>query len=272
MKTTVANFIIFVRTSARGGLTFFAPFSAATAPLQAIVRRVKLGIISDIHSNREALTAVFDALDEVGVDRVYCLGDVVGYGADPVACVDLVRERCAGVVRGNHDEAVALERNVAYLPRDGQAAAAHNRLALRPDQITYLSGLPYTLVADGCTFAHATPANPEFWERLESYVAAQSQFDHFDTEICFIGHTHFPAILADRIGILRVRRGHRFLVNVGSVGQPRDHNPRACFAVFDTETFACDILRVPYDVDAAVARIREEGLPARLGERLKAGV
>ena len=232
---------------------------------------MKLAIISDIHSNLEALQAVLEVIDERGVDAIYCLGDVVGYGADPAPCLELVRERCAGVVRGNHDEAVGSEQGTRWLPKDGQEAARHNREQLDDEQLAYLADLPLRLEADGCTFVHATPDEPTAWKRLDRFLVAQQQFEHFDTDLCFLGHTHVPAVMANRLGVLRVRAGNRYLVNVGSVGQPRDHNPRACFAFFDTETVEHETVRVPYDVERASAKIEDAGLPSRLAERLKIG-
>ena len=233
---------------------------------------VKLALLSDVHSNLEALTASLETIDERGpIDAVYCLGDIVGYGADPSACVDLVRKHCTAAVRGNHEEAVALERGVSSLPKHGQVAARHNRERLSDDQLDYLGNLPLRLTHNGCTFVHATPDRPEAWRRCGSFNVAKQQFDHFDTDVCFIGHTHIPAVLSNKLGVLRVRPGNRYLINVGSTGQPRDHNPRACVAFFDTEAVEYELVRVPYDVDRAASKIEEADLPQRLADRLKVG-
>ena len=233
---------------------------------------MRLAIISDIHSNLEALDRTFEAIDEVGVDAVYCLGDVVGYNADPAACVDLVRERCDAVVLGNHDAAVGQEKDVGFLPSDGQAAARHNRNQLSDAQRDYLADRPLTHTAANCTFVHATPDHPTAWKRLSAYPSAQSQFDHFDTDVCFIGHTHTPAIMADTMGIFRVQAGHRYLINVGSVGQPRDGNPKLSFGLFDTESFDYKNVRLDYDVAGAARKIRNaDALPNRLADRLENG-
>jgi diadenosine tetraphosphatase ApaH/serine/threonine PP2A family protein phosphatase len=232
---------------------------------------VKLALISDIHSNLEALSQAFETIDARSPDAVYCLGDIVGYGADPAACVDLVRSRCAGAVLGNHDEAVALQRGLDYLPPDGRKAAEHNRAHLAEDQRAYLAGLPLTLEVAGCTLAHAAPQDPERWYRIDSYLRAQEQFKHFATDVCFIGHTHVPAVMSNRLGVLKVRPGHRYLINVGSVGQPRDNNPHLCVTFFDTDSFAYELVRVAYNVEAAAAKIIEAGLPDRLAKRLHVG-
>lgn len=234
---------------------------------------MRLAIISDVHSNLEALQRTFEAVEEADAEAVYCLGDVVGYNADPVACVELVRDRCEAVVLGNHDAAVAREADVAYLPADGQEAARHNRQQLSTEQRDYLANLPTILSVDNCTFVHATPDDPMAWKRLTSYPNAKQQFDHFDTDVCFIGHTHIPAVMADKLGVFRVRPGHRFLINVGSVGQPRDRNPQASIGIFDTETYEYENVRVDYNVAAAARKIRQaEGLPNRLADRLERGV
>lgn len=233
---------------------------------------MRLAIISDIHSNLEALERTFRAIDEADVDAVYCLGDVVGYNADPAACVDLVREHCEAVVLGNHDAAVARDADVSFLPADGQEAARHNRKQLSDAQRGYLADLPLIHTVDNCTFVHATPDDPTAWKRLTAYPAAQAQFDHFDTDVCFIGHTHSPAVMADSLGIFRVRPGHRYLINVGSVGQPRDGTPKLSFGLFDTEAFDYENVRLDYDVAAAARKIRTaDGLPNTLADRLEEG-
>lgn len=232
---------------------------------------VKIAVISDIHSNLQALEAALQVVEQLAADEVYCLGDVVGYGADAATCVDLVRGHVSGCVRGNHDEAVALERGVKVIPKDAQTAARHNRKQLSDDQLDYLASLPLTLVEHGLTFAHATPQDPQAWMRLDSFMRVKEQFNHFSTDACFVGHTHIPGVVSDRLGVLNVRRGYRFLINAGSVGQPRDEDPRLSLAIFDTEAFSCEIIRSGYDVEAAAARIEEEGLPRSLGERLFRG-
>jgi len=232
---------------------------------------LSIAIISDIHSNLAALEAVFAEIDKEGIQDIYCLGDVVGYGADPVICLDLVRQRCKKVVLGNHDLAVATGDGLRYLPEDGQIAAEHNSEQIDDEQRRWLATLPLVTVDSDITFVHASPGHPEKWLRVESFFLAQDQFNHFQTDLCFVGHTHLPGVLCNQLGVLRVRQGHRFMVNVGSVGQPRDGDPRASFGIFNPETFDYDLRRVAYNVERSVSRIREEGLPSRLGKRLEKG-
>lgn len=231
-----------------------------------------IAVLSDVHANLAALEAALRLAEARGADAVYGLGDVVGYGPDPGPCVDLLRAHAAGCVLGNHDEAVALERGVASLPLDGQEAVARHRSMLSEAQRAWLRGLPLRIEAHGATFVHASPDDPGAWHRLDGFHAVRAQFDAFTTPLCFVGHSHRPAVVADALGVFAVRPGHRFLVDVGSVGQPRDHDPRLAFALYDTEAFTCEIVRTHYDVEATAGRITAVGLPATLAERLRHGV
>lgn len=231
---------------------------------------MRLALIADVHSNRQALEAVLAEIDRRGADRIVCLGDVVGYGAEARACVDLVRARCAATVLGNHDLAVATGE-VSGLPIDGQAAALHNRAALDADALAWLAGLPLTATVETATLVHATPETPERWLRPDAFAVSHRQFGFFDTPVCFAGHQHMPAVTGERIGQLRVKPGGRFFVVVGAVGQPRDGDPRAAFSLFDTEAMTHEAVRVPYYVEGAEAAIREAGLPEALGRRLRRG-
>ena len=232
---------------------------------------MRLAVLSDIHANLEALRAVLREADQRGADTVVCLGDVVGYGPDPEACIDLVRERCDATVMGNHDAAVALETGADILPRDGQVAAAMHRGLISAEQRAWLAGLPLVAEGHGVTLAHASPDRPGEWLRLDSFGAIKAQFDAFETAVCFIGHSHKPAVVSDAVGVTRVRPGHRYLINVGSVGQPRDQDPRAAFGLFDTEATEYELVRVHYDLARTRMRVAERGLPEALGGRLAVG-
>jgi diadenosine tetraphosphatase ApaH/serine/threonine PP2A family protein phosphatase len=185
--------------------------------------------------------------------------------------VDLVRRHCAGTVLGNHDLAVVDETFEYHLPRAGLLAVRHNRERLSEENFDFLAGLPLQIEADGCTFVHATPENPAAWQRIGAFSLTQRQFDHFHTDVCFIGHTHVPGLACDHIGTVRVRRGNRYLINAGSVGRPRDGDTRATFVVFDTEAFDWELVRVRYDVGRAAAKILEAGLPPVLADDLMKG-
>jgi diadenosine tetraphosphatase ApaH/serine/threonine PP2A family protein phosphatase len=232
---------------------------------------VKIAVLSDIHSNAHALRAAIADIESRNADAIYCLGDVVGYGADAAECVDLVRSKVAGCVLGNHDEVVAFDRGANVIPKDAQKAAAHNRQQLSEEQIAWLQSLPLRIDQDGITFVHASPQSPGSWLRLDSFMRVKEQFNHFDGEICFVGHTHMPGVASDRLGVLSVRKGHRFMVNCGSVGQPRDEDPRLSYAIFDTDAFSAEVIRVGYDIEGAAQRIRDAGLPGSLADRLFRG-
>jgi predicted phosphodiesterase len=220
----------------------------------------------------EATVAVFDEAERRNAEAILCLGDVVGYGPDPSETVDLVREHCEVTILGNHDAAVALNADVRVLPQDGQKAAYLHQTLLSDDQLGWLAGLPYTATMYGATLAHAAPDQPATWPRLDSFAAVQAQFSAFDTPLCFVGHSHKPAVVSNSLGVFHVRSGHRFLIDVGSVGQPRDHDPRASFAMYDMEAFTVDIIRVHYDVARTASKIVRRGLPPNLGERLRRGI
>lgn len=253
-------------------------FLAARDPAQvyplacsALSPAMRLAVLSDVHANRDALVAVLAEADRRGADAVVCLGDVVGYGPDPEACIELVRQRCLVTVQGNHDAAVATGEDVDALPADGRAAARLHSEWLGADAMRWLAALPLVAESHGATLVHASPEAPEAWQRLDSFHAVQAQFGAFATDVCFVGHSHRPAIVADQIGVTQVRPGHRFLVNVGSVGQPRDHDPRAAFGLFDTEAVTYELVRVYYDHAHTAARLAARGMPSSLGTRLARG-
>ena len=232
---------------------------------------MKLAFISDIHSNLTALKKALETIETYNVDEIYCLGDIVGYGPDPAPCLDLVRQHCSGSVLGNHDIAVAVGRDLNSLPSNGKVAALHNQSKLSEEDRLFLAQLPLKMTVHNCTLVHATPQSPESFVHVDSFPVLHQQFDHFDTDFCFVGHTHIPAIMSNKLGVFRVRPGGRYMINVGSIGQPRDRNPRLAFGIFDTETIQFEQVRVPYNIEEVVFRIEQEGLPRSLGSRLHRG-
>ena len=232
---------------------------------------MRLAILSDTHANAQATRQCLEEAHRRGAEAVWCCGDVVGYGGAPVETLALVREHCAVVVRGNHDDAVASKAGLEMLPAAGAAAAADHHDRLSEADLDWLRALPLRAEARGCTLVHAAPSDPAAWLRLDSFLRLREQFAHFSTDLCFVGHSHAPAVAAEKIGVLNVRPGLRYLIDVGSVGQPRDGDPRAAFGLYDTETGAYEAVRVGYDVDGAAADIRAAGLPESLAARLYAG-
>ena len=231
-----------------------------------------LAILSDVHANLAALETALRLAEARGAETVYCLGDVVGYGPDPGPCIDRLRAHGAACVLGNHDEAVAFDRGTGALPPDARRVVAAHQALLTDDQHAWLRALPLALEAHGAVFVHASPDDPAAWHRLDTFPALRAQFAAFAPPICFVGHSHRPAVVSETLGVFAVRPGHRFLVDVGSVGQPRDHDARLAFVLFDTEAFTCEIVRAHYDVAATAQRIVDAGLPPALAERLRRGV
>jgi diadenosine tetraphosphatase ApaH/serine/threonine PP2A family protein phosphatase len=232
-------------------------------------------LISDIHGNLEALEAVLTELGRRRPDRVFCLGDIVGYGASPNECLNHVRERCSLVLLGNHDAAASGGPEAIY----ARVAAEWTSKTLTRDNREYLQRLPLTS-SQGSTFlVHASPACPRDWEYLLDRFDAEPQFHYFEEPVCFIGHTHQPAIyMADPSGCKSLPLStsaldptRRYIVNVGSVGQPRDHDPRACFLLHDESAGTIEYIRIAYDVEAAQAKIRAAQLPEVLAARLATG-
>lgn len=228
-------------------------------------------IFSDVHANLEAFTAAFDAALARGASQFWCLGDVVGYGADPEPCVDLARRWCPTTVLGNHDAAIFDDQEIVPLPTQAQAAITDHRTRLSPDRVAWLASLPLVRVLGNATLAHASPLAPNAWLRLDGAGDVRAQFEAFETTFCFVGHSHRPSVAASTLGVFKVRPGHRYLINVGSVGQPRDGDPRASFGLFDADAMTYENVRVVYDVERAVEKIRLAGLPDSLGDRLRRG-
>ena len=209
---------------------------------------MRYAVLSDVHGNLEALQAVLaDAVPRT--DAVLCLGDLVGYGADPVACVEIVAGRAQTITCGNHEHGVAGLLNLDWFNSYARAAAEWTRERLDDDHRTYLAGLPLVAEVGDATLVHASPDRPDEWDYL---VTAQDGFDAFSA---------FAAL----------EPGRRYIVNVGSVGQPRDRDPRAAYAIWDSEQGTVVSRRVAYDVATAAQKIRRGGLPRFLADRLGLG-
>jgi diadenosine tetraphosphatase ApaH/serine/threonine PP2A family protein phosphatase len=240
---------------------------------------VRYAILSDIHGNLESLQAVLaDARERA--DAVLCLGDVVGYGADPEACIELVAERALAVVGGNHEYAVAGLMELHWFNPYARAAAEWTRERLDDDHRSWLEALPLIREVEDATLVHASPAHPEEWGYLVSAEDGYTAFPAFATRLCFVGHSHLPGMWVQGswgrahdkdAAEITVEPGCRYIVNVGSVGQPRDHDPRAAWALWDVDARQVTIRRVAYDVGAARAKILAAGLPRFLADRLADG-
>lgn len=232
---------------------------------------MRTAIISDIHSNLEALTAVLSMIDLLQPDETICLGDIVGYGANPAECIDMIRSRNIPTVCGNHDLGVS-----GTLDKDRFSEAARRGLewsksCLESEHLEFLRSLPLTIDHADAKMVHSSPDHPmEFRYLLQPFDAADS-YDHFQQRLCFVGHTHRPVILS-RAGVeQKIQKERQCIVNVGSVGQPRDGDWRGCFALFDSERWSVDHIRVAYDNNRARQKIIDAGLPQKLGDRLMVG-
>jgi diadenosine tetraphosphatase ApaH/serine/threonine PP2A family protein phosphatase len=232
---------------------------------------MRIAILSDIHSNLQALTKALEEIDAASVDSLYCLGDVVGYGGNPNECLDLIRRLASHVVRGNHDHAAIDEEIAEGFSRSGRKAATWTRKTLTDENLEYISALPMKLDLPPCTLVHASPLQPERWTYVLSLDVAKKQFPAFSEELCFIGHTHVPAVCGEDMRTFEFHKGPRMLVNPGSVGQPRDGNPRLSFGLLDTGTWEYSNIRSDYDIDGAAKAIRDAGLPDVLARRLFEG-
>jgi diadenosine tetraphosphatase ApaH/serine/threonine PP2A family protein phosphatase len=240
---------------------------------------VRYAILSDIHGNLEALDAVLaDAAPRA--EAVLCLGDIVGYGADPLACIERVAARAEAVVAGNHEHAVSGLLDLAWFNESARAAAVWTRRRLDDDHRAWLGGRPLVHVIDDATLVHASPARPEEWEYLVSAEDGYEAFAAFTTRLCFVGHSHRPGAWSlgssgpahePNATETVLEHGRRYVINVGSVGQPRDRDARAAYAVWDTDEHRVTIRRVPYDVAGARDKILAAGLPTFLAERLSIG-
>lgn len=240
---------------------------------------MRYAVVSDLHSNIEALAAVLGAVDDLGIDGVLCLGDLVGYGADPNEVIDLIRTRTVNVVRGNHDHAAVEPGHEAYFNPWGQAAIRWTRGRLTRENRRYLYDLPLALSVGGVRLVHACPSEPDTWRYIMDADDAAVEFDSFDEAVCFIGHSHVPLCAVSAAGSVAtlldeevpIEDGKQYLVNVGSVGQPRDGDPRASFGVLDLDRRTVRRHRVQYDAGAAREKILAAGLPRFLGDRLLRG-
>lgn len=240
---------------------------------------MRYAILSDIHSNLEALKAVLAACRKANIDTFLCLGDIVGYGANPNECIELVQEYKMVCVVGNHDWAVSGKWDLGYFVEAARDAIVWTREHLVFNHFAYLDTLPPLFCGEDCILVHGNLADPLNFDYIEKREDAAKTFYRMDRQVCFIGHTHIPKIFVEEErDILRLSApqfslvpGKKYLVNAGSVGQPRDGNPQAAFCIFDTDARAVEICRVPYDIRAAQEKIREAGLPESLAERLSVG-
>jgi len=240
---------------------------------------MRYAILSDIHGNLEALRAVLKACEDEVVCGYFCAGCVVGYGADPSECIETIRSVQAKTIAGNHDWAVCGKEDTQYFNVMARSAVEWTQARLPQEDLNWLAGLD--LVHDHRDFVmvHGTLNDPEKFIYVTDLELAKDTFYLMKKPLCFIGHTHVAQIIVQKEGKLSyVRRPRvelepeaKYVVNVGSVGQPRDGDPRASFCIFDPDLSRFELKRVAYDIKAAQGKILEAGLPEFLAQRLAIG-
>lgn len=230
---------------------------------------MKYGVIGDIHSNYEALTAVVKDLQEERVDKILCTGDIIGYAAEPIPCMEIIRDLDCTIVAGNHDYAAVGKFPSAYFHNDARAAIIWTTHQLTNEHAEFLKRLPLVEEVNDITIVHASLNHPEFFDYITSGSDAQLNLDILKTRICFYGHSHVPLAIflaegtlhVDRGGTFDLRNADKVLINVGSVGQPRDWDIRASYAIYDEKENIVQIKRIKYNIHDAVNKIYKAGLP-----------
>ncbi len=240
---------------------------------------MKYAILGDIHANLEALQAVMEDAESQGVAHYACTGDVVGYNADPKACLRLIRSLKCQVVQGNHDYYTGCNESMDLFTPMAQKSIYWTRKQLTMLERKYLRELPMVADIESFTIVHSSLSNPSRWNYIFKRNSAESSFRNQFSNVCFFGHTHVPlAFVSEGASIekgfydtLKIQQGYKYLVNVGSVGQPRDRNPLSAYAIYDLEEQTITLRRVEYDIATVQKKIRDAGLPFRNALRLSIG-
>jgi predicted phosphodiesterase len=239
------------------------------------------GIISDIHGNLEALLATLESLKSYKkkIDKIICLGDILGYGADPGECIRITREISDVILAGNHDFAVCGETSIENFNEYARAAVLWSRDALNESEINFLKELPLLYGEKNEDFVHSSLHRPESWRYLSGTPDTYIDFQIMEKNVLFVGHTHVPVIFENEGGEVKrlntselpLNPKNKYIINPGSVGQPRDRDPRASFSIFDSEKKSVETIRVEYDIKEAQRKILDAGLPEVLANRLSYG-
>lgn len=241
---------------------------------------MRYGIFSDVHSNLEALESVIGVYKQESIDKYLCVGDVVGYGANPKECIEKVSLLSATTIAGNHDRASVNLFPTEYFNDIAKEAIFWTRKNLTQKETLFLETLKLTYKTEDFVIVHGTLDNPQDFNYMLDSYAAQESFRILDTNICFIGHTHIAGnfiltedkqVLYTQENILRIKEENKYIVNVGSVGQPRDRNPDAAYCIYDTKAGEIQVKRKSYDAKTAREKVLKAGLPTFLGDRLLVG-
>ena len=239
---------------------------------------MKYAIIADIHANLEAFQVVLADIEAQKCTHVACLGDVVGYNAQPKECLNIVRDLNIPCVKGNHDDLCSTDDHLEGFNPHAADAVHWTRAQLDDEEKAWLRDLKYTRMAANFTMVHATLDAPERWQYVFDKLAAAASFPYQNTQMCFFGHTHVPvAFMRDTVvrggtySKFKVDPSKKYFINVGAVGQPRDNNPKSAYVLYDMDAQTIELRRLDYDIESAQRKIREAGLPERLAERLAYG-
>jgi predicted phosphodiesterase len=239
---------------------------------------MRYAIIADIHGNLEAFQTVLDDIKTQNIQQIVCLGDVVGYNANPKECLDIVRAMNVPIVKGNHDEYCSSEDQLEGFNPHAAEAVIWTRNQLTTDDRQWLRDLKYTRMVANFTIVHATLDAPQRWGYVFDKLAAAASFPYQNTQMCFFGHTHVPvafmrdtAVRGGTYSKFKIDPAKKYFINVGAVGQPRDNNPKSGYVVYDTDAGTIELRRLDYDIATTQAKIRAAGLPERLAERLEFG-
>ncbi|MEE9368006.1 MAG: metallophosphoesterase family protein [Pontiella sp.] len=239
---------------------------------------MKYAILGDIHANKEALEAVLKDAEEQGVTHFACTGDVVGYNADPKACLQIIRNLKCKIVQGNHDYYAACNESMDLFTPMAKKSIRWTRKQLSLLERRFLQKLPMIVDIENFTLVHSSLNNPNRWNYIFKRKAADANFRNQFNQVCFFGHTHVPLAFIKGTSIdkgfyekLHVKAGFQYLINVGSVGQPRDRNPKAAYVIYDLGEQTISMRRVDYDMETTQKKIRSAGLPFRNALRLTHG-
>lgn len=239
---------------------------------------MRIALFGDIHANLEALESVLKDAEEQGCTDRVCMGDIVGYNADPKACLEIVRDSSWPVVKGNHDEDAAGSHSLDTMNPVAAEALQWTRDQLSEDQRTWLRNIRMVRQVQDFTVVHSTLDQPQSWNYVTNKFDAMSNFSYQFTNLCFHGHTHVPKVFIRDSRVAEITAdstvlepGMKYFINTGSVGQPRDGDWRACYAIYDMETSTVSFRRIEYDITTTQEKIRAAGLPASLAERLAEG-
>lgn len=239
-------------------------------------------IFSDLHSNLESLNSFSQITRTIDHDKKVFLGDLVGYGADPNACVEWVRDNADIILGGNHDYAVVGKTELTYFNPDAYQACLWTRKEMTQENKDFLKGLPCEIVEDDIHWTHSSPFEPEKWHYVVSRADGEINFGHFSTQLCFLGHSHRPVIIEQgpdgaitdcvTSTAWELKADCRTIINVGSLGQPRDGNPRPAFVIYDSTVGTIEYQRYEYDFATTQRKILASGLPSFLADRLSDGM